>query len=115
MTIEGLPSISVAQLHEQGIDPAKAILLDVREDDEWAAGHAPDAVHIPMGELSSRLEELDDKDVYVVCRSGGRSARVTQFLNQNGWDATNVDGGMSVWAHEQRALVTDNADAPRVI
>ena len=86
-------------------------LLDVREPDEWAAGHAPEAIHIPMGELSGRLDDLPaDSEVYVVCRSGGRSARVTAFLNANGWDAKNVDGGMQSWQAAGRSMAADSGD-----
>jgi rhodanese-related sulfurtransferase len=86
--------------------PDGKVLLDVREADEWEAGHAPDALHIPMSELASRLEELPaDSEFYVVCRMGGRSARVTQYLNANGWDAVNVDGGMQHWSAQGRPLV----------
>ena len=64
-----VPSVTVNDL------PAGVTLLDVREQDEWDAGHAPDALHIPMSELAGRLEELpNDQDVYVICRSGNRSA-----------------------------------------
>ena len=95
--------------------PDGVTLLDVREPDEWAAGHAPEAVHIPMGELAGRLEDLPaDEEVYVVCRSGGRSARVTAFLNANGWDAKNVDGGMQSWHAAGRAMTADSGD-PEVI
>jgi rhodanese-related sulfurtransferase len=55
--------------------PAGAFLLDVREDDEWAAGHAPGALHIRLGELGARTAELPgDREVYVICRTGNRSA-----------------------------------------
>lgn len=95
--------------------PADATLLDVREQDEWDAGHAPEALHIPMGELSARLDDLPaDNPVYVICRSGGRSARVTAFLNANGWDATNVDGGMQSWESTGRTVVSDSGN-PQVI
>jgi rhodanese-related sulfurtransferase len=97
--------------------PEGKVLLDVREADEWAAGHAPNALHIPMTELAGRLEELPaDSELYVVCRAGGRSARVTQYLNANGWDAVNVDGGMQQWAAQGRPLVSgvDGAE-PEVI
>ena len=57
-----------------------AFLLDVREDDEWA-GHAPDAVHVRLGELGARVDELPrDREVYVICRTGNRSAYATQAL-----------------------------------
>jgi rhodanese-related sulfurtransferase len=97
--------------------PADGVtLLDVREDDEWAAGHAPGAVHIPLGELPTRVEELaklpDNQPLYVVCRSGGRSARATAWLNASGWEAVNVAGGMKSWHAEGRPVEGDNADAP---
>lgn len=95
--------------------PEDVTLLDVREPDEWAAGHAPQAIHIPMGEVAGRLADLPaDNEVYVVCRSGGRSARVTQFLNANGWDAKNVDGGMQMWAAAGRTMTSDDGN-PTVI
>lgn len=105
--------IAVADLPETL--PDGAVLLDVREDDEWQAGHAPQAVHIPMTQLQQRLSEVPDGDpIYVVCRSGGRSARSAAFLNDNGWDAVNVAGGMSAWAAAGRPLATDG-DAPAQI
>jgi rhodanese-related sulfurtransferase len=96
--------------------PEERVLLDVREDDEWNAGHAPDAVHVPMTELAARLDELPDAaPLYVICRSGGRSARVTEYLNANGWDAVNVAGGMSGWERSGRPLVAETDAAPTVI
>ncbi|GAU66632.1 hypothetical protein SSP35_03_02800 [Streptomyces sp. NBRC 110611] len=77
-------------------------LLDVREDDEWEAGHAEGALHIPMSEFVGRYGELTEKapdggKVYVLCRVGGRSAQVVQYLLQQGVDAVNVAGGMQAW------------------
>lgn len=99
--------------------PNNAVLLDVRENDEWAAGHAPGAVHVPMGQVPQRLDELattlPDRPVHVVCRSGGRSARVTTYLVQAGWDAVNVDGGMRAWAAAGRPMVTESTAPPRVL
>jgi rhodanese-related sulfurtransferase len=104
-----VPQISVTDL------PADAVLLDVREDDEWAAGHAPDATHIPMGDIPARLDDVPDgSPVYVICRSGGRSARVAQFLNANGWDAVNVGGGMQSWASAGRPMVAEG-DRPATV
>lgn len=95
--------------------PADGLLLDVRENDEWAAGHAEDALHIPMSEFTGRFGELteraaENERVYVVCRVGGRSAQVAQYLLQQGVDAVNVDGGMLAWESAGRPLVTDGAD-----
>jgi rhodanese-related sulfurtransferase len=96
--------------------PSPAVLLDVREDDEWTSGHAPDAVHVPMTELAERLDEVPDGDpLYVICRSGGRSARVTAYLNMQGWDAVNVAGGMQHWAATGRPLVADGDAPPTVL
>jgi rhodanese-related sulfurtransferase len=109
-----VPTVQVSDV--PGELPEGAVLLDVREDDEWAAGHAPGALHVPMGEIASRLDELPaDAELFVICRSGGRSARVTQFLNANGWDAVNVDGGMSHWAASGRPLVSDGDADPEVL
>ncbi|HET9257627.1 MAG TPA: rhodanese-like domain-containing protein [Pseudonocardiaceae bacterium] len=99
--------------------PADAVLLDVRENDEWAAGHAPGAMHIPMGQITQRMGELSsllpDRPVRVVCRSGGRSSRVTAYLQQAGWEVLNVEGGMRAWAAAGRPMVTDSDAAPQVI
>ncbi|GAA2819357.1 rhodanese-like domain-containing protein [Saccharopolyspora taberi] len=87
-------------------------LLDVREANEWGAGHAPGAVHIPMSEIPSRLDEIPEADhLYVVCRSGGRSAKVTAYLNANGWDAVNVQRGMNGWAAIGRPMVSEEPGA----
>lgn len=105
-----VPTASVADI------PAGQFLLDVREDDEWAAGHATEAVHIPMGEIAGRLGDLPaDQSVYVVCRSGGRSARVTAYLAANGWDATNVEGGMQAWQASGRPMVSETQADPEVL
>jgi rhodanese-related sulfurtransferase len=95
--------------------PADAVLVDVREQDEWDAGHAPDAVHIPMGELPERLGELPEGDVHVVCRSGGRSARASAWLQQNGVDAVDVAGGMGAWLEAGRPLVSETGQDARVL
>jgi len=111
MMPQDLPTTSVDQV------TVDAVLLDVREDDEWAAGHAPQAIHIPLGELAERIGEVpqDSGEVYVVCRMGGRSARATMYLNQSGWDAVNVAGGMQVWHQQGFPLVAAEGVVPEVI
>ncbi len=85
-----------------------AVLLDVREPDEWDTGHAPDATWIPMGDLGARQGELPgDRAIVVVCRSGARSARVTGVLVGAGYDAANLAGGMQAWAAAGFPVVTD--------
>jgi queuine tRNA-ribosyltransferase len=83
-----------------------AVLLDVREDDEWQRGHAAAAQHIPMGEVPGRLDEIDrSATLYVICKAGGRSAKVAQFLARDGFEPINVDGGMLAWAEAGRPVV----------
>jgi rhodanese-related sulfurtransferase len=85
------------------------VLLDVREDDEWQRGHAADAQHIPMGEVPARLNEIDPRaTLYVICKGGGRSQKVAQFLAGNGYEPVNVSGGMLAWANAGRPVVTDD-------
>ena len=72
-------------------------LLDVRTDGEWAEGRIAGSMHIPMDQLMQRLDEVDDR-VVCVCAVGARSARVAQFLNAQGRDAVNLDGGLHAWA-----------------
>lgn len=95
--------------------PDDAFLLDVRENDEWQAGHAPTAVHIPLGELQARVEEVPkDAPVYVVCRVGGRSANAAAWLGHVGWDAINVGGGMQAWEFAGRPMVSESGQDPFV-
>ena len=95
--------------------PAGVFLLDVREDDEWAAGHAPDAVHVRLAELGARAHELPrDREVYVICRSGTRSAYAAQALAGAGLNAVNVADGMTGWAVAGRAMVSEAGAEPYV-
>lgn len=106
-----IPTVTAAAV------PADAYLLDVREDDEWAAGHAPTAVHLPMMEIPARMHEVpQDGEVVVVCRVGGRSGQVVAYLRQQGWEnVTNLDGGMNGWAAAGRPVVADDGRAPQII
>lgn len=79
----------------------EALLLDVREDNEWAVGRLPNARHIRLGELSKRLSELEkfkDKPIVVYCRSGHRSARACALLKKSGFaNPNNLAGGIMAW------------------
>lgn len=78
--------------------PAGAQLIDVRETDEFAEVRAEGAVNIPMSEFTSRVGELDqDREIYLICKLGGRSAQVGEYLEQRGIDAINVAGGTEGW------------------
>lgn len=73
-------------------------ILDVRELDEWDSGHIPGAIHIPLGQISRALNELDpQKEAIVVCRSGNRSGMACDFLSSMGHKVVNMPGGMSAW------------------
>jgi Rhodanese-related sulfurtransferase len=91
------PALSATQAQQAISDGA--LLLDVRELDEWRAGHAPQARHIPLGQLETRLEEIPAaRPIVTVCRSGRRSAIAADVLNGRGYHATNLTGGMTAWA-----------------
>jgi rhodanese-related sulfurtransferase len=98
------------------IDPAGAqalldggaLLLDVREDDEWAAGHAPGATHLRLGLLGADRPANDGRTVVAVCRSGARSAKAAEALRLWGYDAVNLAGGMQAWAAAGLPVVTDD-------
>jgi rhodanese-related sulfurtransferase len=88
-----------------------ALLLDVREDDEWEAGHAPMARHAALSTVPDVVDELSrDRVVVCVCRSGARSARAAQFLAERGVRAVNLEGGMTAWALAGAPLVADHAE-----
>lgn len=92
-----------------------ALLLDVREDDEWRSGRAPEAVHVALAELPDHLDALPrDRVIVCVCRSGGRSSRARQFLVEQGFEVVNLAGGMQAWASAGENLVADDGD-PSII
>ena len=106
-----MPSVTASQIAPD------AYLLDVREPDEWVAGHAPGAHHLPMMEVPVRMAEVPaEEDVVVVCRSGGRSAQVVSYLIGHGWDnVANLDGGMQSWAAAGRTVVSENGQPARIL
>ena len=106
-----VPSVTAADVQDG------AYLLDVREPDEWTAGHAPGAHHVPMMEVPARIAEIPtDVEVVVVCRAGGRSGQVVSYLMGNGWDnVRNLDGGMQSWAAAGREVVSEDGQPARVL
>lgn len=88
-----------------------ALLLDVRENDEWEAGHASVARHVPLSSVPDVIEDLPrDRVIVCVCRSGGRSARAAQFLAEQGFDVVNLDGGMTAWHAARAEMVADGGE-----
>lgn len=92
-------------------------LLDVREPDEYAAGHAPGARLVPMMEIPARLADVPtEEEVVVVCRSGGRSGQVVSYLQANGWDnVRNLAGGMQDWSRAGRSVIDADGQPGRVL
>jgi len=110
MTISEVDVVHASLLAADG----SALLLDVREDDEWAAGHAPMAVHMPLGALEPS-EVPRDRPVIAVCRSGRRSARATAVLGDAGIEVSNMVGGMQAWSAAGLSVVANDGSAGAVI
>jgi rhodanese-related sulfurtransferase len=111
--VDSEPLIAHATIAELPIEFGPGtVLLDVREDDEWNRGHAAAAQHIPMGQVPGRLDEIDrSAKLYVICKAGGRSAKVAEFLARDGFEPTNVEGGMLAWDSAGRPVITDAGGA----
>ncbi len=85
-------------VHDVNARRQTAQLVDVREDSEVAQARIPGTIHIPLGQLPTRLGELDPaRPVIAICRSGNRSGTATRFLAQAGYDCDNMTGGMLAW------------------
>ncbi len=95
-TVAALADVSVADVG--AMDPAQIVLIDVRTPSEFATGRAPGAVNMPLSTLQDELSQIPaGAEPYIICQSGGRSARATALLAGNGIAAHNVSGGMSAW------------------
>jgi rhodanese-related sulfurtransferase len=116
VTSEPEPVVAVDPPAARQLLEAGAFLLDVREDDEWAAGHAPEAVHVVMATVPDRLGEIPDgRTVVCICRVGGRSGAVASMLAESGYDVRNLDGGMLAWEAAGYPVVDAAGAAGRVI
>lgn len=109
-----VPQLTPAQgmaLLERG-----ALLIDVREDDEWQAGHAPEAMHIPLDQLGVRISEVDAaRALLIICRSGRRSDLAAAALCHAGYQAANLSGGMQAWQQAGGAIVASDGGPGAVI
>jgi len=93
------------------------LILDVREDEEWVAGHIEGAVHVPLDRLANRMlhepgELLTDQPLVVTCKGGGRARRAVTWLNRNGFDAVVLEGGMRSWQASGQPMVSETGDEP---
>ena len=101
-----IPEVEVDEAHARV--EAGAVVLDVREPDEWRAGRVEGALWIPMGDVAARQHEVpDDRQLVVICRSGGRSGKVVEALVGAGYDAVNLAGGMKAWQASGYPIVAD--------
>lgn len=108
-----LPSVEISAVPDPL--PESVHVLDVREDVEWAHGHIDGAQHIPLAQIPARMGELPDGQTLVVCTIGGRSAKAVAFLQAQGRNAANLDGGMLDWAAAGRPMVSENGSDPKVV
>ena len=116
MTEFGLDEVPT--IHRDEVKP-EHVILDVREDSEWAAGHIEGAVHVPLDRLANRMlhepgELLIDQPLVVTCKGGGRARRAASWLNSNGFEAVVLDGGMVGWHGAAHPMVSDTGDEPTV-
>jgi len=94
--------ITASQLQARRAAGTAPVVIDVREAWELQLASIPGVLHIPMNEIPAKLAELDkDSEIVVMCRSGGRSMQVAQFLARNGFrSVANLTGGILAWSRE---------------
>jgi len=113
MNHDRVPTIDISAVPDPL--PEGLHVLDVREDTEWAHGHIDGAQHIPLAQVPTRMSEVPDGKTLVVCKIGGRSSKAVEYLQAQGRDAVNLDGGMLYWAEAGRPMVSENSSAPKVV
>jgi len=111
--MNSVPTVSVSGVPDPL--PEALAVIDVREPLEWQHGHIEGALHIPLGELTSRLAEVPEGQTLVVCKVGARSAQAVWWLLQQGRDVVNLDGGLVTWQAAGRALVSETGRPPVVV
>ena len=111
--MSGVPTVAISGVPDPL--PDGLAVVDVREPVEWQHGHIEGAVHIPLGELTARLDEVPEGQTLVVCKVGGRSAQAVMWLTQQGRDVVNLDGGLLEWEAAGRALVSETGQPAVVV
>jgi rhodanese-related sulfurtransferase len=107
--------VSAARAREL-VESGSAWLLDVREDHEWEAGHAPYAHHIPLSQIGPRQDELpEEEQILVICHSGYRSRMATDALAGANYAAANVAGGMAAWQENGAPVVRSDGSPGAVV
>ena len=116
LTLFTRPATMTAGEAHQAVTGDGAVLLDVREQSEWRAGHAPEARHLVLNQLHDHLNGLPtDRPIVTVCRSGRRSAIAANTLTRHGYQATNLTGGMNAWATAGLPVITNAGKPGQVI
>ncbi|HYF04075.1 MAG TPA: rhodanese-like domain-containing protein [Patescibacteria group bacterium] len=98
--MQNFKEITADELKQRLVSQPDTVILDVRQPEEYAERNIPNSILIPLGELPARFSELErfkDREIIVHCKMGGRSAQACQFLNQQGFNATNLKGGITAW------------------
>jgi rhodanese-related sulfurtransferase len=111
--MSGVPTVGISGVPDPL--PEGLAVLDVREPVEWQHGHIEGATHIPLGELTARLDEVPEGQTLVVCKVGGRSAQAVMWLAQQGRDVVNLDGGMLDWEAAGRPMVSETGQPAQVV
>lgn len=102
--MENIKEMTAQEVEDRLAKGEKLQLVDVREDEEVAAGMIPEAKHIRMGEIPERLNEFDKDNQYIlICRSGARSYNTCMFMQEQGYKVVNMAGGMLAWSGETKA------------
>jgi rhodanese-related sulfurtransferase len=105
-----LPSLNANELSEKLNNGSRPLVIDVRQPDEYSAGHIAGSKLIPLGELGKRVNELPkDKEIICVCASGSRSRSATKLLVNAGYNAFDMKGGMFMWQRAQLPIKKGNA------
>jgi glyoxylase-like metal-dependent hydrolase (beta-lactamase superfamily II)/rhodanese-related sulfurtransferase len=115
--LTGSPTVREVTLDEVRTRPASAVIVDVREPEEFANGHVPGAVNLPQADLATRLAEVPrDRPVFVICQGGFRSLRAAQFLGQRGFsDVVSVKGGTEAWRASGGEVIQESTQAQRPV
>jgi rhodanese-related sulfurtransferase len=111
--MSGVPTVAISGVPDPL--PEGLAVVDVREPVEWQYGHIEGAVHIPLGELTGRLDEVPEGQTLVVCKVGARSAQAVMWLAQQGREVVNLDGGLLEWEAAGRALVSETGQPAIVV
>ncbi|MCL6460004.1 MAG: rhodanese-like domain-containing protein [Gorillibacterium sp.] len=98
MALQGSKEITPRELSKRLKKSESVLIVDVREPDEWAAGHIAGSKHIPLGQLMAGHHKLDPKrETIIVCRSGRRSGLACELLSEKGFNVVNLTGGLLAW------------------